>query len=121
MKQTGKQVLLLGVVCLLMIFSVACGHSVSDDSSVADLSTMATTAPSIAKGPSFTATVLSVGEDWLLVAADAGSDISGQVRVVTDRVAAFAEGDRITVWHTGQMMPSLPPRLVATDVQKMDH
>ena len=49
--------------------------------------------------------------------ADADSDITGQVRVVTEETAAFAAGDRVTVRHTGQMMPSLPPQLVATRIE----
>ncbi len=68
---------------------------------------------------SLTATVVEAGEGWLLVEADAGSVIAGQVRVLTEQAAAFSAGDRVAIWHTGQMMPSLPPQLVATAVEKI--
>ena len=62
----------------------------------------------------FYATVI---EDFLLVEADAGGLIYGEVCVVLQQAVSVKAGDRIRVWHTGQMMPSLPPRIVATEIE----
>ena len=65
----------------------------------------------------FYATVIEVGEDSLLVEADAGGSVVGEVCVVLQQAVSVKAGDRIRVWHTGQMMPSLPPRIVATEIE----
>ncbi|MBQ8684477.1 MAG: hypothetical protein IJ518_08195 [Clostridia bacterium] len=81
--------------------------------------TTTTTASAVPDGLSFTATVADVGEGWLLVEADEGGFVSGTVRVLFEQAPSVAVGDRVTVWHSGQMMPSLPPQLVAVAIEKL--
>ena len=81
------------------------------------ITTTTTAIPSQNEDFSFCATVMEVGEDYLMVQADAGGPIYGEVCVVLQQAVSVTAGDRIRVWHTGQMMPSLPPRIVATEIE----
>ena len=81
------------------------------------VTTTNTAIPSKNEDFSFSATVIEVGEDYLMVQADADGPVYGEVCVVLQQAASVTAGDRIRVWHTGQMMPSLPPRIVATEIE----
>ena len=48
-----------------------------------------------------------------------GGQVAGQVRVLLQQPVSVAAGDRILVRHTGQVMPSMPPQLVATAIEKI--
>lgn len=91
------------------------------DVSVPVIATTTTAAsPAVGEGYAFIGTVTEVGDGWLLVEGDADSALPGTVRVhVEGTLPAVQSGDRVAVWHTGQMMPSLPPQIVATRVEKI--
>ena len=119
MKQT-KRILFIGVLCMVMVFCAACGGTEPADSSLPTVTTTTTISTAVVTDEfSFIATVTEAGEDFLLVEAEEGSTIAGTVRVLLQQPASVTAGDRILVRHTGQMMPSLPPQIVATDIEKI--
>ena len=117
-----------GVAMLLVPVAIACvvlglwytlGRREAVDSGAGALPTGTTAAPPpMADDLSFTAAVTQLGEDWMLVEAEAGCAVSGTVRVLFTQAPALSVGDRVLIRHTGQMMPSLPPQVVAVSIEK---
>lgn len=120
-KHRGVAMLLVPAViaCAALGLWYALGRTASVDADAGNFPTGTTAAPPpMADDLSFTATVTQLGEDWMLVEAEAGSTVSGTVRVLFTQAPALSVGDRVLIRHTGQMMPSLPPQFVAVSIEK---
>ena len=117
--QNKRLLLLLGLVCVLSVLLVACAGNESDKKEEKQETMQKESTKPLEN--QFDAVILSVEEDYVMVEALEGQNITGEVRVntgllETEQLSSLEKDDVVRITHDGKMTMSIPPQMTAVEV-----
>ena len=114
--------LLLVGLCIILITVASCAKvSSSDEGSNLETTKKESVVPSENQ---FDAKILAVTEDYIMVEALEGQNISGEVRVNTgllksEDVVSLEKDEIVRITHDGKMTMSIPPQMTAIEIYQL--